>query len=85
LKIDRSFVVNAVTEPEDAAIVTSTIDLAHRLGLRVVAEGVENADTVAWLASIGCDAFQGYFLTRPLPADAFGRWLTDHDTARFPA
>ena len=71
LKIDRSFVQNMVTDANDIVIVRSTIDLAHNLGLRVVAEGVETEATLKQLCLLGCDQAQGYFLSRPIPAEAF--------------
>jgi diguanylate cyclase (GGDEF)-like protein len=68
LKIDRSFVINMHADRDDALIVRSTIELAHNLGLRVVAEGVEGAAALAELRRLGCDGAQGYHLSRPLPA-----------------
>jgi len=75
LKIDRSFVMHMDSDPNDAAIVRSTVDLARSLGLRLVAEGVENAPTWDQLAAFGCDLAQGYHLSRPLPAAALDAWL----------
>jgi diguanylate cyclase (GGDEF)-like protein/PAS domain S-box-containing protein len=69
LKIDRSFVSDMRGDASDRAIVRSTIDLAHNLGLRVVAEGVEDAETWQLLSELGCDEAQGYHLGRPSPAD----------------
>jgi EAL domain-containing protein (putative c-di-GMP-specific phosphodiesterase class I) len=77
LKIDKSFVVDMATDSNDAAIVASTIGLGRGLGLRVVAEGVETRETWDLLARLGCDVAQGYYLSRPLPADAFTRWLRE--------
>jgi diguanylate cyclase len=71
IKIDRSFVAAMATEASSAAIVSSTVDLAHALGLRVVAEGIEDAATWRRLRDVGCDAAQGYHLSRPLPAGVF--------------
>src|SRR6202035_5700196 len=68
LKIDRTFVRDMASNEEDRAIVQSTIDLAHNLGLRVVAEGVEDQLTARSLADLGCDLSQGYFFARPMPA-----------------
>lgn len=82
LKIDKSFVLNATTDEQDAAIVRSTVELGHRLGLQVVAEGAEDRDTVEWLATTGCDIVQGYVISRPRPPDVFEGWLTGHDVAR---
>jgi EAL domain-containing protein (putative c-di-GMP-specific phosphodiesterase class I) len=64
-----------VRDENDAAIVRSTIGLAHDLGLSVVAEGVEDQETWDMLAGLGCDVAQGYFVSRPLPAVALGDWL----------
>jgi diguanylate cyclase (GGDEF)-like protein len=75
LKIDRSFVMDMVNDEDDAAIVRTTLDLARSLRLRVVAEGVEDDDTWAVLADQGCDAIQGYVLSRPLPAGQIDAWL----------
>ena len=77
LKIDASFVENLVTDQDDAAIVSSTIDLARNLGLSVVAEGVESMTTWQRLVELGCDFAQGYFLSRPLPAEQMTRWLEE--------
>ncbi len=67
LKIDKSFVLSLDTSAKDALLVKSTIDLAHSLGLKVTAEGVETATTLALLQTMGCDLAQGYFIARPLP------------------
>jgi diguanylate cyclase (GGDEF)-like protein len=71
LKIDRSFVARITTDPRSAAIVRSTIELAHALGLQVVAEGVEDEETLDAVAGFGCDYAQGYHFSRPVPAAAF--------------
>jgi diguanylate cyclase (GGDEF)-like protein len=68
IKIDKSFVLDMANDEADEAIVRSTIDLAHNLGLRVVAEGVESAAAWMRLAALGCDLAQGFHLSRPLPA-----------------
>ncbi|MHB1514573.1 MAG: putative bifunctional diguanylate cyclase/phosphodiesterase [Acidiferrobacteraceae bacterium] len=75
VKIDKSFVMDMVGDSDDATIVRSTIDMAHHLGLRVIAEGVENPETWDRLFASGCDEAQGYHMSRPLPADALGTWL----------
>jgi EAL domain-containing protein (putative c-di-GMP-specific phosphodiesterase class I) len=67
IKIDRSFVAAMATDTSSAAIVSSTVDLAHALGLRVVAEGIEDEATWTRLRAVGCDAAQGYHLSKPLP------------------
>lgn len=69
LKIDRQFIRNLTTSDKDAAITTSIIQLAHNLGLKVVAEGVENAEQVAMLKKLGCDIGQGYYFSRPMAAE----------------
>ena len=74
LKIDQSFVSNMLANDDSAIIVQSTIDLGHNLGLEVVAEGVETEAVWQRLASLGCDTAQGYFISKPIPADAFGEW-----------
>ncbi|MBI3798153.1 MAG: bifunctional diguanylate cyclase/phosphodiesterase [Deltaproteobacteria bacterium] len=74
IKIDKSFVSDMRGE-DDAAIVCSTINLSHALGLKVVAEGVENQETYDMLMTMGCDLAQGNYLSYPLPALEFTRWL----------
>jgi diguanylate cyclase (GGDEF)-like protein len=74
LKIDRSFVSHMSDHPDLKTIVRSTIELGHSLGLKVVAEGVEDGKGFALLRELGCDDAQGYFMSPPLPADAFRRW-----------
>ena len=69
VKLDKSFVLNMTGDPDDAAIVRSTIELAHNLGLQLVAEGVEDQETLQLLASLGCDLAQGFHLARPMPAE----------------
>jgi EAL domain-containing protein (putative c-di-GMP-specific phosphodiesterase class I)/CHASE2 domain-containing sensor protein len=70
LKIDRSFVATIATEPRNAIMVRSTIRMAHELGLKVVAEGVEDEACLAALREMGCDLAQGYLIARPMPAGA---------------
>ncbi|WP_332673673.1 putative bifunctional diguanylate cyclase/phosphodiesterase [Aromatoleum sp.] len=74
LKIDQSFVLNMLANEDSAIIVQSTIDLGHNLGLEVVAEGVETEAVWQRLATLGCDTAQGYFISKPIPANAFGEW-----------
>jgi len=71
LKIDRSFVTDLLTDPDDVAIVRAIISLGQALNLTVVAEGVENAQTLALLREFGCDQYQGYHSSEPLPAAIF--------------
>jgi EAL domain-containing protein (putative c-di-GMP-specific phosphodiesterase class I) len=75
LKIDRSFVRDMLSDEQDAIIVRSTIGLAHSLGLQVVAEGVEDVDTLAALREFGCDLAQGYVLSKPIAAELAERRL----------
>ena len=75
LKIDRSFVATMCEDPDLQTIVRSTIDLGHNLGLKVVAEGVEDAAGLQRLKELGCDQAQGYFVSRPLPAEELALWL----------
>jgi len=76
LKIDRSFVQDMMENDNDRVIVKSTVDLAHNLGLSVVAEGVENAEALEALKTLGADVAQGYFMSRPLAAADFETWLS---------
>jgi EAL domain-containing protein (putative c-di-GMP-specific phosphodiesterase class I) len=78
VKIDKSFVMGMSTDPSDAAIVRSIVDLGANLGLDVVAEGVEDQATWEVLESLGCFLAQGYLLSRALPADDFIAWLGVH-------
>lgn len=77
MKIDRAFVADMATNPQSEKIVRSTIDLAHDLGLLVVAEGIEDQATWDALATLGCDLAQGYFIARPMPADDIRVWLRE--------
>jgi EAL domain-containing protein (putative c-di-GMP-specific phosphodiesterase class I) len=75
IKLDRSFVRDMRTDKQDYTIVRSTIELAHDLGLRVIAEGVEDQATWDLLVELGCDLAQGYHMSRPLPEADLRRWL----------
>ncbi|MBG6056731.1 diguanylate cyclase (GGDEF)-like protein [Cryobacterium sp. MP_M5] len=81
LKLDRAFVFPMSDDPRAAALVSSTIDLAHSLGLIMVAEGVEDAAACDDLTRYGCDQAQGYFLCRPVPAAELDGWLAEHRLA----
>jgi diguanylate cyclase (GGDEF)-like protein len=77
IKIDRSFVARMTVDADDAIIVRSIVELAHALGLRAVAEGVETAQTWRALQAMSCDAAQGFLISRPLADDLITDWLTD--------
>jgi diguanylate cyclase (GGDEF)-like protein len=84
IKIDKSFVIDMPHDASDAAIVRSTIDLAHNLGLKVVAEGVESHEAWRRLEELGCDLAQGFHVSRPLPADAMTRLLAERRSQTAP-
>jgi diguanylate cyclase (GGDEF)-like protein len=77
LKIDRCFVDRMLRDERTALIVASTVQMAHGLGLKVVAEGLETAEQQDWLAEHACDLLQGYLLSKPLPAELLHRWLAE--------
>jgi EAL domain-containing protein (putative c-di-GMP-specific phosphodiesterase class I) len=82
IKIDRSFVSEMDRDENDAVIVRATIDLAHKLGMKVVAEGVESTDVWDLLEMLGCDTAQGYYIRPPLAAEAFDDWLRSREWER---
>jgi diguanylate cyclase (GGDEF)-like protein len=75
LKIDKSFIMTLIEDEHNDAIVRTTIELAHGMGLKVVAEGVENEATMRRIAALGCEQAQGYFLSRPVPPADLLAWL----------
>jgi EAL domain-containing protein (putative c-di-GMP-specific phosphodiesterase class I) len=75
LKLDKVFILKLNESHQDQCIVQSTISLGHQLGFSVVAEGVENKESLTLLRDMGCDYAQGYYLSRPLPALEFEKWL----------
>ena len=77
LKIDKSFIMGMAKDASDALIVRSTIELAHKLGLSVVASGVEDEATLAQLRELGCDSVQGFLLSRPMPAEEIAPWVKE--------
>ncbi len=79
LKIDKTFVSNLPENKHNAAIVKAVIDMAHNLGLEVVAEGVETAGALNWLQNHGCERAQGYYFSPPIPADDYIDWLNRWD------
>jgi EAL domain-containing protein (putative c-di-GMP-specific phosphodiesterase class I) len=80
LKIDKSFVQGMDRDPQDAAIVRTVLDLGANLGLTVTAEGIETAEVWTELNRLGCTLGQGYYFSKPLPADDLVRWLESADT-----
>lgn len=80
LKIDRSFVDDIESDPDDANICDVTVLLAHKLGMEVVAEGVETAGQLKYLLSIGCEKVQGYFISKPLPAAEIETFIRQHQS-----
>lgn len=81
LKIDKSFVRDVMTEQEDAALVKAIINMAHSLGLQVIAEGVEEGSQLHFLRQQGCDFAQGYYYNRPAPEKEFLEWIAEHNRA----
>ena len=75
LKIDKSFVTDLCTDPDEAAIVKAIITLGHALDLTVIAEGVETETQRRALVTMGCDALQGYLISKPLSKSSFFEWL----------
>jgi EAL domain-containing protein (putative c-di-GMP-specific phosphodiesterase class I) len=79
LKIDKSFVLELISSHEDAIIVKSITDLAHNLGLSVVAEGVENKESLDMLREIGVETAQGYYISKAIHGDEFLPWLVKYE------
>lgn len=75
LKIDRSFVRHCITNPQDTSIVRTIVSMAHNLNLKVIAEGIEDDQQLDFLASLGCDAAQGFYIGKPMPAEELPLWL----------
>jgi diguanylate cyclase (GGDEF)-like protein len=78
IKLDKSFIMNLDQSPKDQLIVKSTIELAHGLGFEVIAEGVENKASLNILKDYDCDQIQGYYLSKPIAADAVSEWIQDY-------
>jgi diguanylate cyclase (GGDEF)-like protein len=84
LKVDRSFVLGMMESDDDQAIVQSVVELAHTLGCSVVAEGVEDQAALSTLEKMNCDIAQGYFISKPQPADIMEQWLEDQGAIAAP-
>ena len=81
LKIDRTFIRELATSRDDAAIVKAIVSLAHNLRIKVIAEGVETPDQLVYLRELGCDQYQGYHYSAPVPNDAFVAMMREHQSA----
>jgi EAL domain-containing protein (putative c-di-GMP-specific phosphodiesterase class I) len=84
LKVDASFVRDVADDPDDAAIVAAIVGLAHHLQLRVIAEGVETAEQLAFLRRHGCDEVQGYLFARPMAGDEARAWFVGRSSGEAP-
>jgi diguanylate cyclase (GGDEF)-like protein/PAS domain S-box-containing protein len=84
IKIDKSFVDNALSNNADSAIVNAVIAIAHGLGMKVIAEGVETKEQLMFLCALDCDSFQGYYFSKPLPASEFSAWLSQYQNNFIP-
>lgn len=85
MKIDRSFITGLGSDQADSAIVASCIALAHAVGIRAVAEGVETPEQVQTLKTMGCDLAQGFHFARPLPAATLKKWLNENSEDQHPS
>ena len=82
LKIDKCFILRLASRADDQIIVRSTVSMAHELGLSVIAEGVEDKESLDFLGELGCDYIQGYFIAKPMSRDALGQWLSEFSADR---
>ncbi|MCW8986742.1 MAG: EAL domain-containing protein, partial [Gammaproteobacteria bacterium] len=80
LKIDKSFIMDMLRDDNDAIIVRSTIDLAHNLGMKVIAEGIEEKEMLQLLYILGCEHGQGYYISRPKSEEELKRWILNQDS-----
>lgn len=83
LKIDKAFVLDLAKSEDDKIMVRTLMSLAHNLGLKTVAEGVEDGDTLKFLQEVGCTKAQGFYMSRPLPADKFSEWFASFDANEY--
>jgi len=81
IKIDRSFIAGVSRDESDRTLVRSIVDMTHSFGFKIVAEGVEDQEVWDTVSQLGCDFAQGYFLTRPLPAEEFVEWMRSRAAA----
>ena len=79
IKIDQSFVRRLPSDKSAISIVESTVNLAHNMGMKTIAEGIENRETYDFLENIGCDIAQGFMISRPLPAEEYTKWYTQNN------
>jgi diguanylate cyclase (GGDEF)-like protein len=83
LKIDRSFIISLCTAKHDAQLVKAMLNMATSLGLKTVAEGIEDEETLERLIELGCDVGQGYYWSKPLPGDALSHLLLNHESSNW--
>jgi EAL domain-containing protein (putative c-di-GMP-specific phosphodiesterase class I) len=81
LKVDQSFVRNAISDHGDAAIVRTVVAMAHSFGMKVIAEGVETEAHLTFLSGLGCEYYQGYLFSKPLPAQDVARLLSGESSS----
>jgi EAL domain-containing protein (putative c-di-GMP-specific phosphodiesterase class I) len=83
LKIDKSFVMTMLRDKQNEAIVRTTLDLAHHMNLEVVAEGVEDEETLRYLSRAGCEQAQGFYLSKPVPSEELLKWIRNRKTVSY--
>jgi EAL domain-containing protein (putative c-di-GMP-specific phosphodiesterase class I) len=83
IKIDKSFITTFMSDEQNRAIVHTTIELAHNMNLAVVAEGIEDEQTLRQLSELGCEEAQGYFLSRPVAPDELLDWLKNREPVSY--
>jgi EAL domain-containing protein (putative c-di-GMP-specific phosphodiesterase class I) len=84
IKVDKSFIIGMIADGMSVSIVRSVIELGHNMGLRVVAEGVENRETMDKLVTLGCDLAQGHYLCPPMPPTELTRWFRESGRGPLP-
>ena len=83
LKIDKSFIMSLTSDEQNTAIVKTTIELAHNMNLSVVAEGIENEETLRQVCDMGCEEAQGFFLAKPMSSAEFLHWMNNRETISY--